>query len=48
VFVPREANAIAPFLATVLVPSPCSTLICAQPKVFWYNTSSITPKHYDK
>src|SRR5436309_12693118 len=26
VFVPREANAIAPFLATVLVPSPWSTL----------------------
>src|SRR2546425_6679091 len=25
VFVPREANAIAPFLATVLVPSPWST-----------------------
>src|SRR5882672_10096199 len=27
VFVPREANTIAPFLATVLVPSPWSTLI---------------------
>src|SRR5262249_24921680 len=27
VFIPREANAIAPFLATVLVPSPWSTLI---------------------
>src|SRR5438876_7067249 len=27
VFVPREANAIAPFLATVLVPSPWSTLV---------------------
>src|SRR6266702_6337942 len=26
VFVPREANAIAPFFATVLVPSPWSTL----------------------
>src|SRR5499433_3130035 len=26
VFVAREANAIAPFLATVLVPSPWSTL----------------------
>src|SRR4030095_11627358 len=26
-FVPREANAIAPFLATVLVPSPWSTLV---------------------
>jgi xanthosine utilization system XapX-like protein len=25
-FVPRVANAIPPFLATVLVPSPCSTL----------------------
>src|SRR5947209_4595376 len=25
VFVAREANAIPPFLATVLVPSPCST-----------------------
>jgi hypothetical protein len=27
VFVARVANAIAPFLATVLVPSPCSTLV---------------------
>src|SRR6266481_7447217 len=27
VFVAREANPIAPFLATVLVPSPCSTLV---------------------
>src|SRR5712691_6324922 len=27
VFVPRKANAIAPFLATVLVPSPWSTLM---------------------
>ena len=26
VFVPRVANPIAPFLATVLVPSPCSML----------------------
>jgi hypothetical protein len=26
VFIPREPNAIPPFLATVLVPSPCSTL----------------------
>src|SRR5262245_45947743 len=27
VFVPRVPNAIAPFFATVLVPSPCNTLV---------------------
>jgi hypothetical protein len=27
VFVPREAKDIAPFLATVLVPSPCRALV---------------------